>query len=183
MVLKSFKSLVFIFTFIGSVSAANAVTICSFSCPSNPADPGAELPQLIEFYSLGNLNLAIENDGLIFLDESLFNSLSGLTINAGTTVYASVNDVPGSIFIPDVLQLSDNTVGFGGDAILTGLAVDYILMADFFASDILNLSSTQGIVLVDAAALTAVPLPAAFWLFVSGMSLLFGVSRKRVFIN
>ena len=55
----------------------------------------------------------------------------------------------------------------------------------FGETDTLMLDATLGIVVLDTDELfvSAVPLPAAFWLFASGASLMFGVSRRRTAIN
>lgn len=180
MLKKMSKFFIYVVTYLSLCGSGHALTICSINCPPDPSpDPGADLPQLVEYYSVGDTDLTLSNIGLIFLDINLFNNHPNLTIVPGTDVYASLDELPASIVLPPILEFKENFIGIGGVANFSGTVTDYLFMMDFDDADILNITSSLGIVLVDGADLTAVPVPASIWLFVSGTLFLVGVCRRK----
>ena len=160
-------------------SEATAITICALDCPASGGDTDSTSPQIVEFISLDGSRLELEIDGLIFLDRSVFEGLSSLAIAETTTTYDGLDSIPSDITIPDAMEL--NEVSFTGGLTLTGGIIDYVLLRQFADDSELVLSATNGIVVLDTDSLFvgAVPLPAAIWLFGSGLLGLIGMARRK----
>ena len=156
-----------------------ASTICSFNCPDiGTGGSDSTLSQIVEITSNDTGNLLIDNDGLIILDSNLFNTLSGLTINSTTPVYQGISQLPSTIILPDTLELS--TVSFTGDFSISGATIDYLLLREFNSISTLDLTTTNGILVMDTSSLFTVPLPGAIILMLSGIIALFAFgTRKR----
>ena len=168
-------SLLFLFTLSNNTTAS---TICAFNCPT---DGGGEpsLPTISEIISSngGLLKLDLSN-GLIFMDSDIYNNLAGLTISASTPVYQGLAALPSSIILPDQFELGE--IGFTSFFIAEGVGIDYVLLRHFQADMIMDLSTPDGIIVMDTSLLFAspVPVPAAVWLFGSGLIGLAGLARR-----
>ena len=168
-------SLLFLFTLSSNTTAS---TICAFNCPTDGAGEPL-LPTISEFIPSngGLLDLDLTN-GLIFMDSDIYNNLAGLTISASTDVYHGLAALPSSIVIPDQFELGQ--IGFTS-FIAEGVGIDYVLLRQFQVDTVMNLSTPDGIVVMDTSLLFAspVPVPAAVWLFGSGLIGLAGFARRK----
>ena len=160
-------------------SEAYAGTICVGSCPAEPGpDEGPILPAISEITSSGNSVLDIQNDGLILLDTYIYDNLT-IDIAASTTIYFGLGALPPGLEIPGDFIL--NVLGLGnGGSILGSIAADHLLLRQFDNTDQLTLSASQGVVVFDTATLIATPIPAAMWLFGSGLVMLMLSARRKI---
>lgn len=161
-------------------SGVRASTICVYNCPVQvlPSDP--VYTPVSEVYSLGQVDLTLDIGGIIFLDIGLYDTHPALTIDPLVPIYPTLDDARSVIDIPDHLQLFQDNLGLGGPAYInTDAAGVYVFLMDFGPDDTLDLSPSA-IILVDGADLLAVPVPAAFWLFTSGVLGLASFSRRGV---
>ena len=156
---------------------SNASTICSFNCPGTGGGPEEPLPQILEIYSTDGSGLTLDTNGLIILDINLFNNLSDLTINSPTPIYQGLSELPSVFALPEELQL--NTISYTGEASFVGLEND-ILIRQYDIGAILNLTATNGVLVMDTNSLFAVPLPGAIWFLLSGLfsMVALGVRKK-----
>jgi hypothetical protein len=142
-------------------------------------DPGGdnELPYILEIIPLDEGHLTLQTSGLIILDADVYNNLNNLNIDAATNVYLGMADLPVDQVLPDILQL--NSIAFTGTLSLTGVANDYILLQQFYGDSTLDLTASGGVLVIDTASLTAVPIPGAALLLLSGMAVLLGMASAR----
>lgn len=179
-----FKSLTAISLFLSALllftANTQATTICALDCPTNGGG-GTEpesLPSITEFTSPDGSSLTLDINGIIFLDIDLYDNLVGLTIDELTPIYFGLSEL--STTIPGTLELF--TVEFSGGSLeFSGGTIDYSLLRNFQSSTIMNLATPDGIVVMDTDVLFAsvVPVPAAVWLFGSGLIGLVGVARRK----
>ena len=163
-------------TLLAISSSSYASSICSFNCPDTGGGTVGALPQIFEIFSNDGSNLSLDTSGLIILDENIFNTFSSLIINSSTPVYQGVDELPAIFTLPEILQL--NSIGYTGGASFTGLDDD-ILLRQFNVNTVLDLTASNGILVMDTSSLFAVPLPGAVWLFLGGLISLFSFSFKR----
>ena len=156
----------------------NASTICSFNCPGTGGGAEEPLPQILEIFSTDGGGLTLDTNGLIILDVNLFNNLSNLTINSPTPIYQGPSELPSVFALSEELQL--NTISYTGEASFVGLEND-ILLRQYDLGAILNLTATNGVLVMDTNSLFAVPLPGAIWFLLSGLLSLFtlGIRKKQ----
>jgi len=168
------------FVVIAAISSnVAAVTICALACPGGGGNGESSLPQIVEFTSPDGSQLDLDINGLMFLDISLFNNLSGLTISASTSIYNGLSDLPSNIALPEQFEL--NLIEFsGGSLSLIGGTVEYSILRNFKSNTIMNLSTPDGIIVMDTNSLFAVPLPASLALLISGLAVLltYGTRKK-----
>jgi hypothetical protein len=158
--------------------SSHAATICAISCPTNSdGSPDLSLPQITEISSLDGSDLFLENTGLIILDVNIYNNLSNFTIDPSSQIYIGLSSLPASLALPDTLQLF--SVQYTGGLTLTGGAIDYVLLRDYSGDTQLNISATDGVLVMDTNALTAVPAPNAIVLLISGLTFLSAYGRRK----
>jgi len=162
-------------------SRSHALTICGFGCSPDNYIPGVDPVGAGELISFGNsVNDFNLFQGLIILDSEIFNSNPNLTINSGTDIYLGLTEVPSDVVIPEFLQVA--VLLESTDAGLTGLVnFEYMVMRQFDNTDIITISASQGVLVldVDVLVVSAVPVPAAAWLFCSGLLGLIGMARRK----
>ena len=179
-----FKSLTVASLFLSALlvftASTQAATICAVNCPTS--EGGGEpdpLPGITELTSPDGSYLTLDINGIIFLDIDLYNNLAGLTIDELTPIYFGLSELPTTI--PATLELF--TAEFSGGGLeFIGSTIDYSLLRNFQSSTIMNLATPDGIVVMDTDELfasTVVPVPAAVWLFGSGLIGLIGVARRK----
>ena len=158
---------------------SSAATICALDCPtSGGGSGGSVLPQILDIFPTDGSDLFLDTTGLIILDSSVYNNLANLTISSSTSVYFGQNSLPSNLTLPDTLEL--NTLSYTGGLSITGLANDYVLLQQFSGNTNLNITATNGVLVLDVATLTAVPLPGSILFMFSGAALLFsGFFRKK----
>lgn len=178
MISKSKNLLIKLITLVVLTISTNsyASTICSLNCPDTGTGTGGTLPAIFEIFSSDGSDLTLETNGLIILDESIFSDFSNLTINSLTPVYQGLSELPSSFTLPDVYQL--NSTSYTGGASFLGLEND-ILLRQFDVSTLLDLTASNGILIMDTTSLFAVPLPGAVWLFLSGLISFFYYASKK----
>ena len=151
------------------LSTSHAGTICVLNCEPPPGDP--PLPQILEIESLDGGPLTLSNDGLILLDEAVYNG-SNVSINPATNIYFGLDAIPPGNELPETLEL--NTLSYTVLLILNGLAADHVLIRKTFnAGSSLDLTATEGVVVLDTQQLFVVPIPPAIVFFVSGLAACF----------
>ena len=91
-------------------------------------------------------------------------------------MYQGIAELPSNFTLPETLQL--NTLSYTGGASFTGLESD-ILLRQFNVNAMLDLTASNGILVMDTNSLFAVPLPGAVWFFLSGLIALFSFSLTR----
>jgi len=167
------------FVVITAISSnASAITICALSCPGGSGSGEPSLPKIVEFASPDGSQLDLDINGLMFLDISLFNNLSGLTISASTPIYNGLSELPSNIVLPEQFEL--NLVEFsGGSLSLIGGTVEYSILRNFQSDTIMNLSTPDGIIVIDTNSLFAVPLPASLALLLSGLAVLLTYGTRK----
>ena len=169
-----------LFMMLGISTNSNASTICTINCPDAGGGTGNELPQIIEIFSTDGSDLLLDTNGLIILDTNIFSNLSSLTINSLTPVYQGLSELPTNLNLPEILQL--NTITYTGGAEFIGLEND-ILLRQFDVNTMLNLTASNGILIMDTNSLFAVPLPGAVWFLISGLISLFSLGFKKKYSN
>jgi len=160
-------------------SSSYASTICSLNCPDTGGGTVDTFPQILEIYSTDGSNLSLDTNGIIILDENIFSTFSNLTINSSSPMYQGISELPLNFTLPEILQL--NTIGYAGGASFIGLETD-ILLRQFEVSSMLNLTASNGILIMDTSLLFAVPLPGTVLLLLSGLILLFSLKYKKAII-
>ncbi|MES9856556.1 MAG: hypothetical protein ABW166_08145 [Sedimenticola sp.] len=159
---------------------ASAVTICALNCQGSGDGGSSEppLPQIIEFKSPDGGSLVLDIDGLIFLDISIFNKLSGLTISTTTPIYNGLSDLSSDIILPEQFELNIIDLSGGGFS-LTGGSIEYSLLRNFQNNSLIDLSTPDGIIVMDTNSLFAVPLPASSLLLFSGIVAFFSFGIRK----
>ena len=183
---RNIKTLSVLLYLLVTLFSANsqATTICAINCSTtSDGSPDPTVPQITEISPLDGSDLFLKNTGLIILDINIFSNLSNLTIDPVSQIYIGLSALPTSLTLPDTLQLF--SVQYTGGLTISGSAIDYVLLREFSGSTVLNISSTLGVLVIDTATLTAVPVPSAIILLISGLSLLlpFGWRKKTILTN
>ncbi len=160
-----------------------ATTICALDCQSiGGGSGGSSFPQILEIFPTDGSDLFLETTGLIILDVNVYSNLLDLTINPSSSVYIEQSSLPSGLLLPDILEL--NTLSYTGGLSITGLANDYVLLQQFNGTTSLNLTATNGILVMDTSTLAAVPLPGSIIFMFSGITLLLVRSfQKNLTIN
>lgn len=155
-----------------------AGTICISPCLDPATNGQPALPQILEIFSPDGSPLTLENNGLIILDRNIFDNVSGLMIDTSTPIYNGLGELPGSITIPDILEL--NTLSYlGGSLTLNGLLSDFVLLRQFDGNSVLNLTATDGVLVLNTNSLFAVPSPASILLMFGGILVMVPFLRRK----
>lgn len=126
----------------------------------------------------GNYNLFLAGDSFTMSFDTPQNAV-GLYLVSGDVLFAgdfSISTSAGSVFNSDIVDI---TFGDGGLAYYLGLTSDTAFSSATLQFD----AGAEGAFLysVDDITVSAVPVPAAVWLFSSGMIGLAGIARRKQF--
>jgi len=171
------KNTTYLFTLLAVIMLSQPVYATVALTDSAFDDPGRDVPLAIgEIFLLSPL---ISVDGNLYLDYSVFSDHDGFMPSGVVTFDAKqVFIFPGLVEAP-ITDLNSLTVVntmpdfFKGEGDALFFSDPAIINGQFFATENIYIGNYSEF------ALTAVPVPAAFWFFVSGLSVLFSRKFKR----